>query len=104
MTDLGQWVEEVGSRGHTAADRTGPGLGTPSHPPRPCRKQVWDGLPRHTPLGTASHMLTGTFQKPKSFAPLITLPWACVPPVENSFSTYNWLILYLSLGSKVRSI
>lgn len=103
------WLRSVGGRGwFTWSHSSWPHCTWaryPRHiPTGPCCEQVWDGLPKHTPPGTTSHTLTGTFQKPIRFAPLMTLPGVCLLPVENSFSTCNWLILYLSLESRVRSI
>lgn len=50
-TDLGQWVEEVGPRGHTAADCTGPGPGTPvTPPPDPAVSRFGMGSPGTLPL------------------------------------------------------
>ena len=44
-------MEEVGSRGHTAADRTGPGLGTPvTSPPDPAVSRFGMGSPGTLPL------------------------------------------------------
>lgn len=51
MTDLGQWVEEAGSRGHTVADRTAPGPGTPdTSPPDPAVSRFGTGSPNTPPL------------------------------------------------------
>ena len=51
MTDLGQWVEEAGSRGHTVADHAAPGPGNPdTSPPDPAVSRFGTGSPNTLPL------------------------------------------------------